>query len=81
MTNTQKLIGYLSKKLDSVYQIYASFENNLIENTISLTNSGLSEKDVSVHSFWGEISKFKIGILRSCVQSDSNSVCKTKTPL
>jgi hypothetical protein len=36
---------------------------------------------VSVHSFWGKISKFKIGILRSCVQSDNNSVCKTKTPL
>jgi len=36
---------------------------------------------VSVHSFREKNSKFKIGILRSCVQSDSNSVCKTKTPL
>ncbi len=43
---TQKLIGYLSKKLDSIYQIYASFENDLQKNIFSLTNSGLSEQDI-----------------------------------
>lgn len=46
MENTQKLIGYLSRKLDYIHQIYASFENNLIKNKISLANSGLSEQEI-----------------------------------
>ena len=46
MKNTQKLIGYLRKKLDSIYEIYASFENDLSKNKIKLANSGLSEKDI-----------------------------------
>lgn len=44
MKNTQEL-GYLTKKLKSIYEIYTSFENDLIKNKISLAKSGLSEKD------------------------------------
>lgn len=46
MNNTQKLIGYLSEKLESIYQIYVSFEDNLSENKISLANSDISEQDI-----------------------------------
>lgn len=45
--NTQKLTDYLAKKLDSIYAIYASFENDLSNNKINLANSGFSEEDIS----------------------------------
>lgn len=53
MENIQELIGYLSKKLYSVSQIYASFESDLkknkislMKNKINLANSCLSEQDI-----------------------------------
>lgn len=46
VTDIQKIIGYLSKKLDYVHHIYASLEDNLSKDIDSLANSGLSEQDV-----------------------------------
>jgi len=44
--NAQQLIEYLSKKLHSIYEIYADFENNLTNTKINLIKSALSEKDI-----------------------------------
>ena len=46
MKNTQQLIEYLSKKLHSIYEIYADFENNLTNTKTNLAKSALSEKDI-----------------------------------
>jgi len=44
--NAQQLIEYLSKKLHSIYEIYADFENNLTNTKTNLIKSALSEKDI-----------------------------------
>jgi len=83
--HTQEIMGISVKsrtRSEGAESEYVSIPNENFDKAEAACKSfGCVPYFVSVHSFWGKISKFKIGILRSCVQSDSNSVCKTKTPL
>ncbi len=46
MPDVEKLVGYLRRKLEFVYDTYAGIENGIREDIDRLANSGLSEGDL-----------------------------------